>query len=102
MPFTEVNLLTLKEAFKNEECDGDEKGGGGKMRSRRRCQRTTPRATSHSLAINVLRPDKIDVDITVVQDVASQVSHEKVPELPKEAWKMNKDKLFYVKLLGRD
>ena len=100
VPFTEVILLTLKEAFKEEAENGEEKNQGEKRRRRRR-KRRTHTASDHSMATNAVQPDKLDEDITVVQGFASQVSDKKVLELQIEAGKVPKEKLFYVKLTGK-
>ena len=95
VPFTEVILLTLKEAYREEEIVPVTK------KRRRRRRRRTHRTTSHTLAINVVEPYKGEVDSTVVQDLADQLKDKKVPEATSATWKMPEDKLFYVRLLGK-
>ena len=62
----------------------------------------THRTISHSLAINVVQPFEDEVESTVVKDLVHQVEEEKVAESKKDAWKIPKDKIFYVRLLGKD
>ena len=95
VPFTEVILLTMKEAFREEE------KSGGKKRRRRRRKKKTPRTSNHSLAINVVQPYEGEAGITVVQEADSQVSDEKVQEMTKETPKMVMGKLVYVKIIGK-
>ena len=61
----------------------------------------THTASEHCIVNNAVQPYKLDADITVVQDFASQVSDKEVLELRREAWKVPKEKLFYVKLTGK-
>ena len=96
VPFTEVILLTLKEAYREEELVAVTT----KNRRRRRRQRCRC-STGDSLAINVVLPYEGEVNSTVVKDLTDQVKEEKVPEASREVWKMPKDKLFYVRLLGK-
>ena len=95
VPFTEVILLTLKEAYREEEVVAVPK-------NRRRRRQRTHRPTSQSMAINVVQPYEGEVDSTVVQDLADQVKEENVREATKATWRMSSDKLFYVRLLGKN
>ena len=94
VPFTEVILLTLKEAYREEEVVAVPK-------NRRRRRQRTHRTTSHSLAINVVEPHEGEAKSTNVQNLADQVEEENVGEPTRAAWKMPNDKLFYVRLLGK-
>ena len=93
VPFTEVILLTLKEAYRLEEMGIEKK----KKRKRRR-RRRTHGTTSHSLAISVVQPFEGEVDSTVLEGSADKVKEEKAT---RAAWKIPMDKLFYVRLLGK-
>ena len=96
VPFTEVILLTLKEAFRENEKDE------GKKKKRRRRKRRTHRTRSHSLAITVIEPFKGEEDSTQIQDSApSQVMEDKASESARAAWKMPQGKLVYIKLMGK-
>ena len=95
VPFTEVILLTLKEAFKEVEKNG------AKKRRRRRKRKRTHQTTNSSLAISVVQTYEGEAGIIVDKDSASQVADKKVPELTREAWKMPNRKLFYVNLIGK-
>ena len=95
VPFTEVILLTLKEAFREEENGWEEKKKGGKL-----SQAKQSKATNPSLDINVVKPYEGDADRKVVQGSASQVVDKKELESSREAWMMAKGNLFYVKLAG--
>jgi hypothetical protein len=90
VPFTEVILLTLKEALKEEENTGEKKR-----------RRRTHRTSNHSLAINVVQPHEGEAGIITVQEGDSQVGDKKVQEVIKDTTKMALRKLFYVKLLGK-
>ena len=97
VPFTEVILLTLKEAYREKEKKKEEKNGEEKRRRRRR-----KRAADKALAINVVQPEEGNADIKIVQEFVSQVTDEKVQELPREVSKITIGKLFYVKLIGNN
>ena len=95
VPFTEVILLTLKEAFR-----GEEKNEGKKKRRRRR-KKTTHRTSNQSLVINVVQPYEGESGMPSVQEATSEVSGEKVQKVTKETPKMVRGKLFYVKIIGK-
>ena len=88
MPFTEDIILTLKEALREEE-----NIGGVEIRTNYPC--------NPILAINVVQPFLGDENITVVQDLASQVIEENLTESKREDWNVPKEKLSYVKLIGK-
>ena len=98
VPFTEVILLTLKEAYRQEEVVTVPK-----KRRRRRRRQKTHRTCNHYLAINVVVPYVGDGlrDGPVVQDLTDPVKEENVREAKRAAWKMPNNKLFYVRLLGK-
>ena len=83
VPFIEVILLALKEAYREEEKDTNNK--------------TTP-----SLAVNVVQPYKGEVESNIPQAWNPQVTNEEMPQSPKDTWKMPNSKLFYWKFLGED
>ena len=88
VPFTEVILLTLKEAFREEETNEN-------------VEMRTTQSSIHTLAINDVQPYEGDASITFGQGLTSQVIKEKVMESTREAWKVPKEKLFSVKLIGK-
>ena len=71
-------------------------------KNRRRRRRRTHCTTSQSIEINVVQPYEGKVDNTVVQDLTDQVKEENVREITRITWKMPSDKLFYVRLLGKN
>ena len=77
VPFTEVILLTLKEAFKNDQNNMEEN-------------------SKNSMAINGVRPYEGDANI-----IAVQVVDKKVPTSLKESGMNDKQKFFYVKFMGK-
>ena len=93
VPFTEVILLTLKEACREEVMK--------KGKNKRRRKRKTPQTTRDSMAINIEPPNEGDADGKSVQASATQVKDDNAPESIKKSGKMPQGKLFYVKLLGK-
>ena len=101
VPFTEVILLTLKEAYKEEDKDReDQKKDRRQKRKKRRRIRRTHKTTSHTLAINVAEVFEVEADVKVPTDLSSQVMTKKVPETTKQSWILTSSKLVYVKLMG--
>ena len=97
MPFIEVILLTLKEAYREEKKDTTKKT---RRRRRRRKRRTSPTPTQ-SLAINVVQPHKGEVESHITQAEDPQYMDKKVPQSLTATWKMPKEKLFYWKFIGK-
>ena len=93
VPFTEVILLTLKEAYRQEETNGEENNGGERKRK-------TYQPSNQSLAVNVVQPYIDDANITNVHHSASEFIEENGVESTREAWMVPKNKLYYVKFIG--
>ena len=95
VPFTEVILLTLKEAYKE-----DKKGKGREKRNRKRKQ-NTDQTTSLSMAVNLVQQYEGEIESRVVKKLDSKSTDKKLGESTKKTWKTPQDQLFYVKSLGR-
>ena len=95
VPFIEVILLTLKEAYREEELETTKK-----TRRRRRKQRTSSTPTL-PLAVDVMQPFKGEVESNTPQAWNLQVTDEKMPQSQKNTWKMPMSKLVFWKFLGK-
>ena len=95
VPFTEVILLTLKEAYREEEKEIT------KTKRRRRKKQRSSSTPTPPLAVNVVQPYKGEAESNTSQAWNPQVTGEKVIESSKATWKMPKSKLFYWKFLGK-
>ena len=96
VPFIEVILLTLKEAYREEEMDTTKK-----TRRRRRKRRTSP-TPIQSLEINVVQPYEGEVESNAPQAWNPDDMDKNVTQSLKNTWKMPKRKLFYWKFLGNN
>ena len=95
VPFTEVILLTLKEAYREKEVFAVPK-----RRRHRRKKQKTHHTKSHSMAINVVESYEGEINSTAVEDSVNKLKEDKVPADTREELNMLKEKIFYVRLLG--
>ena len=97
VPFTEVILLTLKEAYMREEADKT-------TTKKRRRKRRTHHKKKHSLTISTVLPYEDGKTPTVIQDLAPKIIERKVTKSTRVSWKMPlpEDKLDCVKFIGKE
>ena len=94
VPFSVVLLLTLKEAYKDEQIDL------GKTKRKRR--KKTSQSIKPSSETTVLQSYEGETSITLVHNLAPEVVEETVPRYSRDPCKKPCKKLFYVKLIGRE
>ena len=115
VPFTEVILLTLKEAYREEEqgikkrrrrrkshthtIDSQREEEQG-VKKRRRRKKHTYKTDSHPMATNVVEAFEVEADNKVSINLGPQKMAKQWPQTAKQSLKMNLRKLFYVNLMG--